>query len=154
MLNLDQTLTKFVPGSSRIQAQIGRDSVQVGSSNDKRMITATFAITMNGVFLPMLLIYRGKTSRSFPRFKFPNSFTPSASEKHCSNKQESSKQLDDVVIPYVEVERKKLELPTQAILITMNVFKGQMTTPVFQKIMSNNVQLVKVPPNLTHFRTT
>ena len=92
------------------------------------MITAAFTITVNGVFLPMGLIYRGKTSRSFPRFKFPNSFTPSASEKHYSNKEESSKQLDEVIIPYVEVERKKLQLSTQATLITLNVLKGQMTT--------------------------
>ena len=52
-------------------------------------------------FLPMGLIYRGKTSRSFPWFKFPNSFTPSASEKHYRNKEESSKQLDEVIIPSI-----------------------------------------------------
>ena len=49
----------------------------------------------------MGLIYRGKTSRSFPRFKFTNTFTPSASEKHYSNKEESSKQLDEVIIPSI-----------------------------------------------------
>ena len=42
--------------------------------------------------------------------------------------------LDDVIIPYVELEREKLELPTQAALIMMGVFKGQITTLVLQKI--------------------
>ena len=32
----------------------------------------------------------------------------------------------------------------------MDVFRGQMTTPVIEKLTSNNIQLVKVPPNLTH----
>ena len=48
------------------------------------------------------------------------------------------------------MERGKLELPMQAALIIMDIFIGQRTTPVFQKIASNNIQLVKVPPNLRH----
>ena len=40
--------------------------------------------------------------------------------------------------------------PMQAALIIMDVFKGQITTPVLQKIALNNMQLVKVPPNLSH----
>ena len=47
------------------------------------------------------------------------------------------------------MEREKLELPTQATLTIMDVFKGQMTTPVLQKIASSNIQLVKNAPNLT-----
>ena len=98
----------------------------------------------------MHLIYGVKTSKSFPRVKSPDSFTRSPNEKHYSYEQESLKLLDDVIIPYVEMEREKLELQTKAALTIMDVFKGQMTTPVLQKIASNNIQLVKVPPNLTH----
>ena len=150
ILNLDQTPTKFVPGSSRTQAKIGSDSVPIAGSNDKRMITATFTITMGGVFLPMQLLYGGKTSKSLPRVQFPDSFALSVNEKHYSNEQESLKLLDEIIIPYIEMERKQIELPMQTALIIMDVFKGQMTTPVFEKLASNNIELVKVPPNLTH----
>ena len=71
-------------------------------------------------------------------------------KKHYGNEQESLKLLDDVIIPYVEMEREKLELPMQVAMIIMDVFKGQMTTSVLQKVASNNIQLVKLPTNLTH----
>ena len=48
------------------------------------------------------------------------------------------------------MEREKLELPMQATLIIMDVFKVQMTNPVLQKIASNNIQLVKALPDLTN----
>ena len=50
----DQTPTKFVPDSSRTQAQIGSDSVPIAGSNDKSMITATFTTAVNGVFYPCI----------------------------------------------------------------------------------------------------
>ena len=67
-----------------------------------------------------------------------------------TNKQESLKLLNDVIIPYVEMERGKLELATQAALITMDVFKGKITTLALKKVSWNNIQLLKVPPNLSH----
>ena len=105
---------------------------------------------MNDRFLPMQPTYGSKTLNSFPRVRFPACFAFCANEKHCSNEQESPRLLDDVIIPCVKMKRKKLELPKQAALIIMDVFKRQMSTPFLQKIASNNIQLVKVPPNLTH----
>lgn len=48
------------------------------------------------------------------------------------------------------LQNEYLELPTQAALISLGLFKGQMATPVLQKIASNNIQLVKVLLNSTH----
>ena len=60
VINLDQTLTKFVPGSSHTLAKVGSTNVPVAGANDKRMITATFAVRLSGSFLPIQLIYGGK----------------------------------------------------------------------------------------------
>ena len=136
-IELDQWPTKSFPHSSHTQAQIDSDIIPFVGSNDKRMITAIFTIT----------------SKSFPQVKFPNSLTLSANGIHSSNEQECLKLLDDVIIPYVKKEKEKLELPKQTaliILIIMNVFKGKMTTSVLQNVASNNIQLVKVPPSITH----
>ena len=67
VINLDQTPTNFVPGSSHTLAKVGSTNVPVAGANDKRMITATFAVTLSGSFLPIQLIYGGKTSKSLPR---------------------------------------------------------------------------------------
>ena len=60
-------------------------SAATEGSDDKRMITGTFAITLTRKFLPMQLIYRAKTDQSIPRVVFPNGFSLSANPKHFSN---------------------------------------------------------------------
>ena len=45
---------------------------------------------------------RGKTQRSLPRVKLPDSFSLSANEKHFSNKQEPLKLIDEIITPYVQ----------------------------------------------------
>jgi len=43
-------------------AQKGSKRVEVFGIDDKRQITATFAASLSGNFLPIQLIYEGKTS--------------------------------------------------------------------------------------------
>ena len=69
------------------------------------MITATLTITLDGPFLPVQLIYGGKTSKSPPGVNFPKSFSVSANPKHYSNEQESIKVLKEIIIPYVKKKR-------------------------------------------------
>ena len=85
-----------------------------------RAITATFAITLNGKFLLLQLIYQGKTNQSLPKFKFPDAFSLSVNEKHFNNRIEAMKYLQ-VIIPYVKEERKK----TTRALVIFDVFRGQ-----------------------------
>ena len=72
--DLDQTPTKFAPGSKSTFAKADCTSVLEGGANDKCMITVTSAITLSGQFLPIKLICEGKTSKSLPRVEFPESF--------------------------------------------------------------------------------
>ena len=45
---------------------------------------------------------RGKTQRSLPRVKLPDSFSLSVNEKHFSNTQEPLKLIDKIITPYVQ----------------------------------------------------
>ena len=125
--------------------------VHIAGFSYKQAITATFGITHSNDFLPMQLIYGGKTAQSFPKFKFPKSFSLSANPKHFSNTNESLKLLDEIIIPYVETERKRLNLEeTQHALLIMDVFTGQMTDPIMKKLQENNISNVRVPANMTN----
>ena len=152
IINLDQTPTKFVPGSNSTLAKTGSNNVPIIGMSDKRMITATFAITLDGTFLPMHLIYGGKTKQSLPRgVRFSDSFSLSFTEKHYSNEKEVLKHLEEVINPYIIAERERLGVGReQAALVIMDVFRGQMTDPVFQKLDENNTKLRKVPANMTY----
>ena len=56
IINLDQTPTKYVPAGLTTLAKKNTKTVPIKGSSDKRTITATFAISLQGDFLPMQLI--------------------------------------------------------------------------------------------------
>ena len=126
-------------------------TVPINGVSDKRMITATFSISLDGKFLPIQLIYAGKTERSIPKIKFPKSFLLSANPTHFSNETESLKLMKEIVIPYFQTERKKLGLAANhSGLIIMDVFKGQTTDAVQNLLKKNNIFFTKVPTNMTN----
>ena len=104
------------------------------------MYSRTFAISVEGEFLPIHLIYAGKTVQSFPRYKFPKEFCLNVIPKHFSNTKESLKYFEEVILPYVKDQRLKLGLPeNQKTLIIMDEFTGQTTADVVDCYKKNNV---------------
>ena len=75
IINLDQTPLSYVsPGKYTFNMK-GVKHVPIKRVDDKRQITATFAVSASGDFLPMQLIYAGETKTCLPKFTFPRSFT-------------------------------------------------------------------------------
>ena len=62
----------------------------------------TFAATMNGEFLPMQLMYEGKTDHCHPKFKFPASLDVFHTLNHWSNGSTCVRFVNNVIIPYVK----------------------------------------------------
>ena len=119
-LNFDQTPSKNVPVSTTTLAKRNSKQVRIKGSDDKRTITATFTITLDGKFLGMQLIYGGKTVQSLPQFKLPQEFSLSVNKKHYSNEAGSIKLTEEIILPYVKEERKRLSKPDQAALVRSN----------------------------------
>ena len=71
----------------------------------------------------MQLIYDGKTEASYPKVKFPSSCSLSANPKHFSNTAESLKLINEVIVPYVDEQRKTLGDANQAALLIIDVFR-------------------------------
>ena len=99
IINLNQTLTKYVPVGWTTLAKKNTETVPIKGSFDKRTITAIFAISLQGEFLPMQLIYGGKTRKCIPRFKFPEKFSLSYNETHYSNEKEACKFIKEILQP-------------------------------------------------------
>ena len=150
--SIDQTPLKYVPVGNETLAPRGETSVTIEGSADKRSITGTFAISLHGEFLPMQLIYGGKTSQSLPRFEFPSGFLLSANSKHFSNTDESLKCLKEIIKPYVKKQRELLKCSVdQKALVIMDVFTGQMTTAVLDAFKEADICIVNVPANMTKY---
>ena len=71
IMNLDQTPLKYIHAMSHTMAKQNSKSVSFAGSLDKRSITGTFTITLNGHFLPIQLIYGGKQSKASLGLSFP-----------------------------------------------------------------------------------
>ena len=91
LINIDQTPLKYAPVSSRTMAAKNSKHVHVAGFTYKQAIAGTFGITLSANFLPMQLIYGGKTTQSFPKFRIPETFSLSANSKRFPNMEESLK---------------------------------------------------------------
>ena len=151
IINIDQTPPKFVPVSRSTLAKKNSKAVAIKRSSDKRSITATFSITFSGTFLPMQLIYGGKNTKSFPRFKFPNDFSLSVNKIHYSNEKEACKLIEETLVLYIENVSQEQNLPiSQKALVIMDVFSGQITSVVLDCFKDKKIEVVCVLANMTY----
>ena len=66
VINWDQTATYYVPVGSWTMEMDGAKRVEIAGKDDKRQITAVFAGSVAGDFLPIQLVYKGKTPHCLP----------------------------------------------------------------------------------------
>ena len=152
LLNADQTPSSYVSVGKMTMAARNSSSVPIKGLTDKRNITLPFVVSLNGDFLPMQVIYQGRTKASQPRgFDFPRGFAVTQNPKHYSNELETLNLLENIIQPYVALKRKELNLPpTQNASLIWDVFKGQKTNKVLSKLASLNIEVFSVPANMTH----
>ena len=110
IINIDQTPLPFVLISKYTLAEKGASRVSVPGTSDYRQITGTFGVTMAGDFLPIQLIYQGKTKLCQPKFNFPKEFHITQTPNHWANEETSIEMLNQILIPYIESKRKELNL--------------------------------------------
>jgi len=60
----------------------GSKQIEVAGLNDKRQITAVFCASLVGEFLPVQLIYQGKTSACLPRYGFTDDWNITYTPNH------------------------------------------------------------------------
>ncbi|XP_011409166.1 PREDICTED: uncharacterized protein LOC105316064 [Amphimedon queenslandica] len=148
VLKWDQTGIRLVPSSTWTMERKGERRVEMVGVNDKRQITAIFCGNAMGDFLPIQLIYKGKTPRCHPRFKFPTDFNVTHSRNHWSNEDTMIEYIGNIILPYVACVRERLNTDSAALVI-MDNFKGQATPKVIQYLQDNNILISWLPPNTT-----
>ena len=90
VINLDQTPLSYVSPGKYTFSPVGAKNVPINGVDDKRQITGTFACSLSGAFLPLQIIYEGKTRRCLPRVhKYPPDFNVTFTENHWSNTEKS-----------------------------------------------------------------
>ena len=147
ILNWDQTGIHLVPASSWTLDKRGYKRVEIKGVNDKRQITAVFCGSLTGDFLPIQVIYKGKTNRCHPKFAFPSNWHVTHSPKHWSTEETMVQYIEHIIIPCVEKQREMLG--DKPALVIMDNFKGQVTTKINDLLEANNIHVCLLPPNTT-----
>ena len=150
LFNWDQTGLNLVPASSWTMEHRGTKRVGIKGFKVKRMITGVFCCSAMGEFLPIQLIYSGKTDRCHPPQPFPIDWSITHNEKHWSNEETTLQYISDIIVPYVTRVRNDMGVgKEQAALAIFDKFKGQLTENVVHALEEQNIQSVLVPAGCT-----
>ena len=150
IINWDQTGINYVPVSQWTMAKEGLKRVEVAGVDDKRQITAMFAGSLSGDFLPPQIVYQGKTVKCLPSVEFPKSWDITCTPNHWCNEKTTIRYIQNILIPYLQTKRQELSLPeTFPALMIFDEFTGQTTDQVLEFLEKNNLYYVIVPPSCT-----
>lgn len=108
VINWDHTGINYVPVSSWTMAPEGAKRIEIAGVDDKRQITAVFAGTMSGKFLPPQIIYKGKTEKCLPTVEFPKEWHITNTPNHWANEQTTEAYIIKILLPYIVKKRKEL----------------------------------------------
>ena len=149
IINLDQTGVKLIPVGDWTMAPEGSNRVEVIGLNDKRQITATFAACLDGTFLPMQVLYQGKTDRSHSKYQFPVGFNIFHSPNHWANEETCIHFFENIIFPYIKKVREEMYAPSQKAIVLMDNFTGQTTTALLERLEENGIVVIMVPAGTT-----
>ncbi len=145
IINWDQTGIRIVPSSSWTMALCGSKRVEIKA---KRQITALFCGNILGDFLPIQVIYKGKTNRCHPKFDFPLDWDITHSPRHWSTEETMVQYIKNIIFSYVTSTRELLRCNSPALVIIDN-FKGQVSTKINELLESHDIHTCLLPPNTT-----
>ena len=150
LVNLNQAPLSYVSPGKYTFSFKGVKNVPVKGVDDKRQISATFVVSLTGKFLPTQLIYKVKTKRFLPKFKFPSTFSLSYTENHRSNTGKSIEFFEQIIFPYLKMVKRENGYPEeQYAFIIMDSFKGQDNDRLRELCSENYCEDVTVRHNLT-----
>jgi len=113
VITWDQTGIKYVPVSRWTTAEKGSKRVELEGVNDKRQITAVFAGSLIGDFLPVQLVYEGTTSKCHPSgVDFPADWFISATPNHWFNEETMLLYITKIIVRTILAAKKERDGPT------------------------------------------
>ena len=113
--------------------------------SETRMITATFAATLSGKFLPMQILY-GLIAAT-QNINFPPSLV--CTIIHGANKECAIRFIEKIILPYIKTTGEKLSDPNQTAMVIFDIFKGQTTAAVHNLLEENGIVYVHIPNGCT-----
>ena len=125
VFNWDQTA---ISGSSWTTEMKGSKRAERVGISDKWQTTTVLCGTQAGKFLPLQIIYQGKTTACLPQHKFACDWNVTYTPNHWSNEEKMKEYPKEIIIPYVEQKYKDLQLPSDYPALAL--FEAQQTADI------------------------
>ena len=123
----------------------GVSELKLLGMDDKRRITAVFAGSLIGDYLPPQLIYKGTTKRCLSTVQFLSKWHITHSHDHWANEQTMKDYIKKILLPYIKEKRKELKLSADyPALVLYDNFTGQGIQELFDILQST---VVIIPAN-------
>lgn len=99
-------------------------------------------------FLPIQLIYKGRTARCHPKFNFLNDWDITHAPKHWSNEDTMHQYIENVIVSYVKQVRADVGSDKTALVI-MDNFKGPTTEAILTLLVDYDILVSLLLANTT-----
>ena len=139
IINWDHTGLNYVPVSNWTMAAQGSKRVEIGGIDDKRQITAVFAGTMSGLFLPPQIIYQGNTTKCLPPFKFPNSWHITYSHNHWANERTTEDYIRKFLCHMFRARKRSFVHHQQSSYLTDSKGNVPLTLCLFLRVITSTL---------------
>jgi hypothetical protein len=153
IVGFDETNTQFVPTIGRTRAKKGTKRVRmVGVGKNKAQITVGIGVVATGeVLKPVQLIFGGKTERSLPKKKTPQSGQIwHVTDSHWQNPKSFMKAIDEIFVPYRKSMVAKLQLPSdQKMCLLLDLHYSHFEEEVLNLLKEHFIVPVFIPAGCT-----
>lgn len=127
----------------------GAQRVEIAGVDHKQQLTAVFAGTACGDFLPPQIIYKGKTIKCLPKVDFPVDWHVTYTHNHWANEKTTIDYINLILVPYIQRKHEELKNTASPALVIFDHFRGQCTQAVQDLLEKNNILVALVPANCT-----
>ena len=99
------------------------------------------------IFLPLQLVYEGKTPCCLPQVNFPSDWHVTYSTRHWCNESTMQDYIDEIILAYISMKREEMKLESKhPALLLFDNFKAQCTETL---LTHTDVHNVLIPANCT-----
>ena len=151
IINVDQTLSKFVVTDIITMAAKEEKHISDAGATDKTAITVTLSESPDGhITIPAYLYW--ENPKISTKHYFSDGFCLAYNQKYWSNETETICLIEDFLVLKIEkVKEEQFLPPSQKSLLLWDAFKAQSTPKVMDILSSYGIESVMVPRNMTHF---
>ena len=146
--NMDETPAFFDMVPSKSICKTGsKECIVRTSGREKKHVTIVLSTTADGKMLPPMIIFKGKTTKTIEKLRFPDGFIVKTQAKAWMDEELMHVWLEDIWLKHTKLMSQKLGLENS--LLRFEAFSAHKTDKVEVKLVQNKLDILMIPAGCT-----